>query len=351
MTDRLPRILVVVLVAAGLVVIVAGMRATAEIVGPTMLALVLTITVHPLRARLARWRLPDWAISLTLVVTVYLILFAVVVALVFATGQLAVIVGDYGGEVDEVVQDLTGWLDEHGIGSDQAAAASGAMDTGGIVSLVTDLFGAILAVLSNLFFIVTVALFMGFDTVATQRVFDFVRRTKADLVDALAHFAKVTRVYMGVTTAFGLIVAVVDGVVLWMMGLPGAFVWAVLAFVTNFIPNIGFVIGVIPPAIIGLLEGGPSLMLAVIALYSVINVIIQSIIQPRVVGDNVGLTPTITMLSLVFWAWAIGALGALLAVPLTLLMRALLIEADPSARWALPLITGVAPPDLEPEEA
>ena len=75
------------------------------------------------------------------------------------------------------------------------------------------------------------------------------------------------------------------------MGLPGAFAWAVLAFVTNFIPNIGFVIGVIPPAIIGLLEGGPSMMLAVIAVYSVINVVIQSIIQPRVVGDNVGLTP------------------------------------------------------------
>ena len=88
------------------------------------------------------------------------------------------------------------------------------------------------------------------------------------------------------------------------MGVPGAFVWAVLAFVTNFIPNIGFVIGVIPPAFIGLLEGGPSLMLAVIAVYCVINFVIQSIIQPRYVGDAVGLTPTITMLSLVFWAWA-----------------------------------------------
>jgi hypothetical protein len=64
------------------------------------------------------------------------------------------------------------------------------------------------------------------------------------------------------------------------------------------------------------------------------------VIQPRYVGDAVGLTPTITMLSLVFWAWAIGALGALLAVPLSLLARALLIEADPDAKWALPLVSG-----------
>ena len=126
---------------------------------------------------------------------------------------------------------------------------------------------------------------------------------------------------MGVSACFGLIVAVIDGVVLYLMDVPGAFVWAVLAFVTNFIPNIGFVIGVIPPALIALLEDGPGLMLAVIVVYSVVNFVIQSIIQPRVVGDTVGLSPTLTFLSLVFWTWLIGPLGALLAVPLSLLTQ------------------------------
>ena len=116
------------------------------------------------------------------------------------------------------------------------------------------------------------------------------------------------------------------------MDVPGAFVWAVLAFVTNFIPNIGFIIGVIPPALIALLDGGPGLMVAVIVVYSVINFVIQSVIQPRVVGDAVGLSPTLTFLSLVFWTWVIGPLGALLAVPLSLLTRALLVEADPRGR-------------------
>ena len=92
---------------------------------------------------------------------------------------------------------------------------------------------------------------------------------------------------MAVTSGFGFIVAILDGIALVVMGVPGAFVWAVLAFVTNFIPNIGFVIGVIPPAFIALLEGGPGLMIAVIVAYSVINFLIQSVIQPRVVGDTV----------------------------------------------------------------
>ena len=112
---------------------------------------------------------------------------------------------------------------------------------------------------------------------------------------ALDNFALGTRNYMGVSAGFGLIVAVLDGFALWIMGVPGAFVWAVLAFVTNFIPNIGFIIGVIPPALIALLDGGPGLMIAVIVVYSVINFLIQSVIQPRVVGDEVGLTPDLDL--------------------------------------------------------
>ncbi|MET1132200.1 MAG: AI-2E family transporter, partial [Aeromicrobium sp.] len=161
-----------------------------------------------------------------------------------------------------------------------------------------------------------------------------------DLVEALGHFASGTRTYMAVAAIFGLIVAVIDGAALYAIGVPGAFVWAVLAFVTNFIPNIGFVIGLVPPAVIALLEDGPGLMLAVIAIYCVVNFVIQSIIQPRVVGESVGLSPTLTFLSLVFWAWLLGPIGALLAVPLSLLLKALLVEADHRLAWALPLISG-----------
>ncbi|WP_344341418.1 AI-2E family transporter, partial [Streptomyces rhizosphaericus] len=146
---------------------------------------------------------------------------------------------------------------------------------------------------------------------------------------------------------FGLIVAVIDTAMLWAIGVPGAFVWGVLAFVTNFIPNIGFVIGVVPPALIGLLEGGPSLMLWVVVLYSVVNLVIQSIIQPRYVGSAVGLSTTLTFLSLVFWAWVLGPLGALLAVPMSLLVRAVLVDADPEGHWKLPLISG-QPSDQAP---
>ena len=78
-------------------------------------------------------------------------------------------------------------------------------------------------------------------------------------------------------------------------------------------------------------------MLVVIAVYCVLNLVIQSLIQPRFVGDSVGLAMTATFLALICWTWLLGPLGALLAIPLTLLAKALLVDVDPTARWAIAL--------------
>ena len=329
-----------VIVAGSLVLVLAGARSTAGIIGPAFLALVLTITVHPVRRALVRRNVPDWLVAIAVVLSVYFLLFSVSIALVISAGRLAELLPQYKDEIGKYTANVTDWLQSLGITSDQAASVSSSVDPSSLVGVIGDAFAAVLGVLSNFFFIVTVALMMAFDTGGVERVLNVVRTTRPHLVDAMVSFAHGTRVYMAVAAGFGFIVAVIDGVALYFMGVPGAFIWAVLAFVTNFIPNIGFVIGVIPPAIIGLLEGGPTLMIGVIVVYSVINVVIQSVIQPRYVGDAVGLSPTITLLSLIFWAWALGAIGALLAVPFSLFMRAFLVEADPTAHWVLPILSG-----------
>ena len=130
--------------------------------------------------------------------------------------------------------------------------------------------------------------------------------------------------------------------------MPLPLLWGLLAFITNYIPNVGFIIGVIPPALLALLEGGPQLMIIVIVAYSVINFIIQSVIQPKVMSDAVNLSLTLTFLSLVFWAFVIGPIGAVLAIPMTLLTKALLLDVDPNTRWISSLLEGgPAPPEDE----
>lgn len=325
--------------AACVVIVVAGLRSASELVGPVMLALALTIVFHPLRTTLQR-RMPAWAVSVCVLVLAYALILALTLALVVSVGRLAALVPAYAPDVDELVADIGARLESMGVAEAQVEAVAGSLDVGKVLDAATSFMSGIASVLSDLFFVVTLLLFLAFDSAHSATLAAQARQHRPQLVDALAGFARGTRSYLGVSAVFGLIVAVIDTAMLWALDVPGAFVWGVLAFVTNFIPNIGFVIGVVPPALIGLLEGGPSLMLWVIVLYSVVNLVIQSVIQPRYVGHAVGLSTTLTFLSLVFWAWVLGPLGALLAVPMSLLVRAVLVDADPDGRWRRALISG-----------
>jgi AI-2 transport protein TqsA len=348
-TRALPFALTLLVGAGALTLALAGARAIADIVGPVFLALVLTISLHPIRIWLEQHRLPGWAASIVLLLAAYLVLGLLTLALIVSVAQLAELLPQYEEQLNAVVTAAGNTLKSFGVQQQQIDAVVEAIDPGQLVALAFSLLASTLAVLSNLFFLIVLLFFMAFDTDSTRRSLAALGNRMSDLAAALSSFARGARGYMGVAAGFGFIVAILDGVALAVMGVPGAFVWAVLAFVTNFIPNIGFVIGVIPPALIALLEGGPGLMIAVIVTYSVINFLIQSVIQPRIVGDTVGLTALFTFMSLVFWTWVIGPLGALLAVPLTLLARALLIETNPRLAWALPLIAGKAKPPEKPE--
>jgi AI-2 transport protein TqsA len=113
----------------------------------------------------------------------------------------------------------------------------------------------------------------------------------------------------------------------------------VLAFVTNYIPNIGFILGVIPPALIALLDGGVGSAVAVVVVYTVINVVVQTIIQPRFTGDAVGISATVAFVSLIFWAYVLGTLGALLAVPATLFLKSVLLDNSVPASWVNALVS------------
>jgi predicted PurR-regulated permease PerM len=123
-----------------------------------------------------------------------------------------------------------------------------------------------------------------------------------------------------------------------ILQVPGAFIWGLLAFICSFIPNVGYFLAIIPPIIFGGLVGGWPTVIAVIVVYGLINAVIQSIIQPRVVGKAVSLSQTITFFSVLFWAVVIGPIGAILAIPLTLLVRLLLVDTNPQMSWIRPMI-------------
>jgi predicted PurR-regulated permease PerM len=328
----------VLLGAAAAVIVAAACKAAAEIVAPVMLALVLSIASLPVRRWAQSHGWPSWAATLLMMVTVYGIVLLLFAGLALSVAKLATTLPQYSDRVDELVADARDKLADVGVDTSPAETALGEVDLDKVTGLVTDALTGLLGVLSSLFFLVTVLFFMSIDASGLATRSAVLAGRKPLLNAALVGYLHVMWRYLVVTAVFGAIVAVLDTAALWLLGVPLPLVWGLLSFITNFVPNIGFVIGLIPPALLALLDQGWELMLAVIVVYCVLNMVIQTFIQPRVVGDAVGLGTTVTFLSLALWTYLLGALGALLAVPMTLLVRAVLVDADPAARWSLLLV-------------
>jgi predicted PurR-regulated permease PerM len=334
---------VILLGLAAATITAAGMKAANDWLAPTVLALVLMITVYPIRTWLERKGVPAWLSALATILTVYLIVIVMIVALIVSVAKLAQLVTEYTPQLNDITTDFGGWLKSLGVDQKQIDSVTGSLNFSKVFDLATTVLTGTLSVLSNLVFLGILTIFLAFDGGKLPAILASTGPGHSRVAHSLATFSHGTRTYFAVSAIFGLIVAVIDTVALQLMGVPGAFVWGVLAFITNFIPNIGFIIGLVPPALLGLLEGGVWKMVAVIVVYCAVNFVIQSVIQPKFQADALNLGVSLTFLSLVFWTFVLGPLGALLALPMTLFVRAVLVDADPSVRWVDPLLSLVVP--------
>jgi AI-2 transport protein TqsA len=340
--DVIPRSLIMLLGAGAAVLVLGGVRATAWLIGPAFLALMVVIALYPVQTWLRRHNWPDWLTTLVLVLLAIAVLASFVVIVVVSLAQLSALLPQYADRADELLASLAGSLSSLDVAPGQLEEAVSAISPAKVVALIGTVLAGLSATLSSLVFLLCLMLFLSVDASGIERRLAAVAADRPELESALRSFAHGTRSYLLVSTVFGLIVGVLDGVALAIIGVPLPVLWGVLSFITNYIPNIGFVIGLVPPALLALLTLGVPEMLVVIAVYCVLNFIIQSLIQPRYVGDSVGLATTTTFVALVFWAWLLGPLGALLAIPLTLLVKALLVDVDPAARWATALAGSLA---------
>ena len=333
----LPRSIVILLGIAGAVAMGVGVKAASGIVAPAVLALVLTIAVLPVR-RWARSHWPSWLATLAALVAAYLILLVMVVGLVVCLIKFADLLPAYAAESKDLTKDVEDGLAQVGLSTGATSDALSKVDLSKLAGVLGDLVSGILGALGDLFFLVTLMFFFVAAVPGFAPRVAALRGTKPGLTAALGKFVRGSQTYLLMTALFGAIVGVLDAGALWLLGVPLPLVWGFFSFLTNFIPNIGFVIGIIPPAMLALLGSGWQDMVLVIVAYSVLNVTIQTFIQPRFVGNSVGLSAEMTFMSLVVWTFLLGALGALLAVPMTLLVRALFLDSDPRAAWAAPLI-------------
>ncbi|MGY1835697.1 AI-2E family transporter [Blastococcus sp. SYSU DS0510] len=329
----LPRWLLLVGGAAAATIAVAGLQAVAWLVAPVFLALVVVVALTPVQRWLRRIGTPRWLATTVLLLLVWAVLLAFVALLVASVAQFAALLPDYADRAQILINDVVTDLNSRGIVSGQLSDLVEQIDYGSLVGLATDLLSRLTDAATTLVLLLSALVFMAIESSGFGRRLALIGAERPHLPVALGLFTRGTRSYLLVSTVFGAIVAVGDTIALALLDVPAAPLWGLLAFITNYVPNIGFLLGVAPPAVLGLLAGGWGDFVAILVVYSLLNFVVQTLIQPRFVGDSVGLSMTVTFVALLFWGWVLGALGALLAIPLTLLVKALMVDVDPRGHW------------------
>ena len=343
----------VLLTLAAAVIVIAGLSFAREVVGPIALAIVIVVICEPVRMPLMRRGMPSWLGSTVVIALAYVILLAMGALLWFAGNQFARLVVDLtsDGQVARQLDVFVTWLDDVGFGLEATDAVTSLLAPANLLRVGQSVGGTVIAVATALFFVFAYIIFMAVDAARYRHAPAVFGATRSHVIGRITVLNRGIRRYYVVNAAFGAIVAIIDGLALWWMGVPAPIVWAILAFVTNFIPNIGFILGLVPPAILAYAVGDWPLLLGVIAVYCVANVVLQVLVQPKFVSDAVDLSLTLSFFSVIFWTFVIGPLGAILSIPLTLLVRALVLEGNPDALW-LRWVSGdrtAVPPPPEPE--
>jgi predicted PurR-regulated permease PerM len=334
----MPRALTLLLGMAAVVVTAQAIQPIRSTIAAAFMALNIVIVVWPIQRRLAKY-VPRFLASIVAGIAAIAILVTMIASLGWTIGRLIQELPNYSSQFYALVNRVNDFATKYNI--DANAVMKQALqqlrdniNPSTIISTLSGIASSLSGFLGLLFMIVMILIFMIVDSVGfSERMQRLGERHNPTLAWALGSFAVGTRKYWVVTTIFGLIVAGCNLILLLVLGVPLATIWAIFSFVTNYIPNIGFIIGIVPPAVMALLANDPLTALWVIIGYIVFNTVIQTFIQPKFTGDAVGITPTVAILSLLLWAYILGPLGAILAIPATLLMKTLFIDIDPHTRW------------------
>jgi predicted PurR-regulated permease PerM len=167
----------------------------------------------------------------------------------------------------------------------------------------------------------------------------------------MTHYGRDVRRYIWITTWVGMLAALVEVFLLLALNVDFALLWGILSWLMSYIPSIGYILALIPPLVLALLQHGWQTALIVLVGYFVINFVTDQFVKPRFYGEGLNISILWVFLSLVFWGWLLGPVGALLGIPLTMMVKRVLLEGSEDTQWLAGMMEiGRAPPlEDEPE--
>jgi len=329
---------------ACLVIIIAGLQTAASVLVPMLLSLFIAcICLPPLQWLISKHISPTWAVFL---VTLGLVFLGMLIT-VFAGASVADFsqnLPTYQARLQTQTGDLLLWL--HGIGievSNQSLLEK--LNPAAAMGFAGKLLAGFGNVLANTFFIVLTVIFLLFEALALPHKWALIGE-HAPSTDAIGKFLSSVNQYLVIKTWVSLATGTVVTIWLSLLGVDYPVLWGLLAFLFNYVPNIGSIIAAVPALLLALVQLGVDAALYAGLGYVVVNIVMGNVIEPRFMGKGVGLSTLIVFVSLVFWGWLLGPVGMLLSVPLTMIVK-LALEANPNTQW-IAILLG---PDVEPNES
>ncbi len=326
-SERSPRSVVPVLVGlAGLIVVIAALKIAAGILTPVLLAVFIVLACMPVVNGLRSRRVPDWLnyTLVTLGVCGVGLLFAIFFAV--SVESLSSALPSYSALLSDRIQSIKGTL--QGLGVDRQAILSlEFLQPGYLIGLGLGFIQGALGAATNLGLTLFVFIYMLVESQAFGRKLAWVLRDDPDLLRRFRDIGQSISMYLLIKGWLGAITALFQTILLTVIGVDFAVLWGILSFLFNFVPNIGYIIALIPPLLLALIQFGLPQALIVFVGYAVINNFFDMVIGPRYLGKGLDLSTMVTFLAVIVWAWILGPIGAFMALPLTVMLKKLVLDS------------------------
>jgi predicted PurR-regulated permease PerM len=346
MTSSLTPLGRLLLTLASAIAILAGMRAAAPVIGPVFIALLITVAWSPASIRLRGRGWHPTVAALTGIV-IGVIAVALFVALVGTSLlQLKEKLPEYQPRVAAIQQAIVAWLATYNIDSSRLFSSE-TLQPGALVGYALQFVRRLTETAGNMAILVLLMAFMMIEAVRYPEKLRDALASSSTAVERANRFGAGLRSYIVINSIFGLIAAVANTALLLALGVDFAVLWGVVSFLLSFVPNVGFVIALVPPALLALVQFGFARAAMVVVGYLVINFLVDTVIKPRFVGESLDLTPIVVVISLIFWGWLLGPIGALIGVPLSIAAK-FLFESFDESRWLAHLMSDRDPKPVVP---
>jgi predicted PurR-regulated permease PerM len=310
----------VLLTLASVIVVIAGLKAAQAILIPVLLALLLAILCSPPVFWLRAHRVPTVA-AVLLVVLVLLGVFTICGVVVGGSiNGFMEAAPRYQERIDALGTSLTGWLKAQGVNVGEIDTSE-VFQPGSLIGFLGRGLTALLSTVSSTFVVTLILVFMLLEAAGLPvKMRAALGSPDADL-DRFSKAAREIQKYLGLKTAISAVTGLLIGAWVAVLGLDFALTWGFLAFLLNFIPNIGSIIAAAPAVLLALVQLGLAKAILVAAGFVVVNVVLGNLVEPQLMGRTLGMSTLVIFLSLVFWGWLWGPVGMFLSVPLTMILK------------------------------